>query len=105
MPIRYAISDLRAKYVHNYPASNVQPLDYMPIGYAIFDSNAGSITKSRLQFERPSILLLNMLESSFAMKKNRGAHPASGPVLCKMGSNIEKNKKIRAFYQLQNIAL
>ena len=35
MPIRYAISDLRAKDVHNYPASNVQPLDYMPIRYAI----------------------------------------------------------------------
>ena len=43
MPIRYAISDLRAKDVHNYPASNVQPLDYMPIGYAIFDLRAKDV--------------------------------------------------------------
>ena len=40
MPIRNAISDLRAKDAHNYPASNVQPLDYMPIGYAIFNLRA-----------------------------------------------------------------
>ena len=77
----------------------------MEVNEYVVAYNAGSTTKSCLQFERPSILLLNMLETSFAMKKNRGAHPASGPVLCKMGSNIEKNKKIRAFYQLQNIAL
>ena len=36
------------------------------------------------------VKLVYMLETSFVMKKNRGAHPQSGPVLYKMGSNIEK---------------
>ena len=39
--------------------------------------------KCRLQFERPSILLLNMLDIPLLMKKHWGAHSGSGPVFRK----------------------
>ena len=43
----------------------------------------GSLIISRLQFERPSILLLNMLDIPLLMKKHWGAHSGSGPVFRK----------------------
>ena len=46
-------------------------------------NSPGSLIISRLQFERPSILLLNMLDIPLLMKKHWGAHSGSGPVFRK----------------------